>query len=56
MREEAIVGVADPEQSALDVDVAAGFVELAQANYVSFKPGNEIDAGQLAMLSTVADE
>ena len=40
----------------LDGNVVAGLIELTQAHKVSLEPRDEVDAGQLVVLASLADE
>ena len=40
----------------LDGNVAASLIELTQAHNVSLEPRDEVDAGQLMVLASLADE
>ena len=56
LREEPLSIVANLEQPAQDGNVAVDLIELTQAHKVSLKPQDEVDVGQLAVLSSLADK
>ena len=40
----------------LDGNLVVGLIELTQAHKVSLEPRDEVDAGQLEVLNSLADE